>query len=297
MGIILEQVPLKRYSTFDIGGPARFLVSVSSNKELEEALLFADQKKCPVLCIGRGSNCLFHDSGFFGLVIVNALSSLQAKEAGIWDVGSGFSFAQLGRLTAKEGYSGLEFAAGIPASFGGAIYMNAGASGQETKDILVDVTTMSLDGQVHTYEANTLSFGYRTSPFQQKKEIILSARIRLMPSPIAYGILKEKVEYRMKTQPYSDKSIGCFFRNPPGTSAGKLIEQAGMKGYSIGGASVSALHANFIVNRGGATAEDVCQLALAIEQKVRDSFGVSLESEAKIIDPYGHSLSLLKGSI
>jgi len=289
----LRNERLKDYSTFDIGGPARFLVAVTSIQELEEALAFAKDENLPVLSIGKGSNCLFHDEGFYGLAVVNRLSFLQKKEECFFEAGAGFSFAQMGRLSAKEGFSGLEFAAGIPASLGGAIYMNAGASGQETKDVLREVTTINHEGKISKYNAKDLAFGYRFSSFQEKKEIICSALLQLSRSPLAYNTMKEKEEYRLKTQPYAEKSIGCFFRNPPGTSAGKLIEQAGLKGYAIGGAAVSELHANFIINSLEATAEQVRQLALVIVQKVLQHSGIRLESEVKIIDPYGNSLPLL----
>ena len=284
---ILENVSLKSYSTFGIGGKARFLVLVTSFEDLIEAVRFARERNLPVLCIGKGSNCLFHDAGFFGLVIVNQISFLHDRGLGVFEVGAGFSFAQLGRLTSKEGFSGLEFAAGIPATVGGAIYMNAGASGQETKDVLLEVTSMNALGDIVRHGVKELAFGYRTSSFQKNKEIICSALFQLQPSEAAYNSMKDKVEYRMKTQPYGAKSIGCFFRNPPGNSAGRLIEEAGMKGFSIGDAEVSSVHANFLVNKGSASAEDVCQLAKCVVEKVWQTAGVRLESEAKIMDPEG----------
>lgn len=291
---IVKNEPLKRYSTFDIGGPAQFLVQVSTMEELEEALSFAKEQQLPILSLGRGSNCLFHDEGFCGLALVNRISFFHKEGGGYFHVGAGYSFAQLGRMVSKEGFSGLEFAASIPASLGGAIYMNAGASGQETKDVLCDVTTMDFQGYISTYAACDLSFGYRVSSFQKKKEVICSARLRLSSSSLAFSDMKEKSEYRTKTQPYSERSIGCFFRNPPGISAGKLIDQAGLKGYAVGGAEVSSLHANFLINRGGATAEHVRLLALEVVEKVQQHSGILLESEVKILDPQGNSLPLLR---
>jgi len=291
---IVENESLKRYSTFDIGGPARFLVQVSTMEELEEALAFAEEKRLPVLALGKGSNCLFHDEGFCGLALVNRISFLCDEGDGVFHVGAGYSFAQLGRTVSKEGFSGLEFAASIPASLGGALYMNAGASGQETKEVISEVTTMDFQGHVSTYAAHHLTFGYRFSSFQKKKEIICSARLRLQPSSLAYSAMKEKSEYRTKTQPYSEKSIGCFFRNPVGTSAGRLIDEAGLKGYAVGGAEVSSLHANFLINRGGATAEQVRLLAHEIVERVFQHSGILLESEVKIFDPQGNGLPLLR---
>lgn len=284
---ILHNKELKHFSTFHIGGPARFLTTVTSLDELEQALDFARTEHIPVLCVGKGSNMLFHDAGFSGLALINRLSSFHEKGDGCFEVGAGGSFAQFGRRTAKENWSGLEFAAGIPASVGGAVYMNAGAAGQDVQQTLRSVSTITLDGKKKSYAAEDLSLSYRFSSLQETQEIIYSASFQLTRSSTAYALLQEKLSHRMKTQPYSDKSAGCFFRNPPGESAGRLIERAGLKGCSCGGAAVSLVHANFIINRGEATADHVRQLASEIVERVERMFGIRLVTEVRILDQDG----------
>lgn len=278
-----EQVPLKQYSTFGIGGPARYLVEVSSIEELQEATGFARSMALPLLVLGKGSNCLFSDEGFSGLVIINRISFIEHNGNGLFTVGAGYSFAHLGRLTAKEGWSGLEFAAGIPASVGGAVFMNAGANKQETKDTLCFVNALLPDSTVYTYSAKELSFGYRFSSFQQNQASIISCVFQLAASSLSATAMQEKITYRLKTQPYSEKSIGCIFKNPPGDSAGRLIEAAGLKGRRVGGAQVSPVHANFIVNTGNAKANDVIQLIHVVVEHVQKNCGVTLMPEVRLI--------------
>ena len=287
-----EFVSLKQYSTFGIGGPARFFVMVSSVDELYSALQEARTKSLPILLIGNGSNCLFHDDGFCGLAILNRIACISEGREGLFQAGAGTNFPKLARYVSQQGWSGLEFAAGIPATVGGAIYMNAGASGQETKDSLFSVDTMTLDGALKSYHMEDMSFGYRFSSFQQKKEIICFASFQMKPSSSAYEILQSKVAQRLLAQPYDDKSIGCIFKNPEGNAAGRLIEQSGLKGRSIGGAQVSLKHANFIVNTGNATAHDVRALAEEIVRVVWDRCHVLLETEVKLIDANGASVPL-----
>lgn len=289
---LAEYVPLKQYSTFGIGGPARFLVSVSSIDELHSALKEARTRSLPILVIGNGSNCLFSDDGFVGLAIVNKIAFITENEDGWFLAGAGTSFPKLGRTISQKGWSGLEFAAGIPASVGGAIYMNAGASGQETKDTLYSVDTMTPDGLLKSYHREDMSFDYRFSSFQKKDEIICFASFQTKPSSSAYEVLQEKLNGRLKSQPYDDKSVGCIFKNPEGNAAGRLIEQAGLKGRSIGGAQVSTKHANFIVNTGAATAQDVRSLAEEIVRVVWENCHVPLETEVRMIDLHGKSVPL-----
>ena len=291
---IAEYVPLHRYSTFSIGGPARFLVEVSSLDDLLEVMHRADMQSLPILMVGRGSNSLFHDEGFEGIAVVNKIDFFKEYEEGCFQAGAGMSFPLLGRVTAKRGYSGLEFAAGIPGSVGGAVFMNAGASGQETKDSLIQVETVTRGGRMKRYTKEELSFGYRWSIFQGLSEILCSATFQTNPSSSAYQNLQEKIARRMETQPYLDRSIGCIFKNPVGDSAGRLIEMSGMKGYQVGGAQVSTKHANFIVNVGQATASDVRVLALEIVETVFKQFQLLLEPEAKLIGRDGLSYPLIQ---
>lgn len=276
--------PLKEVTTFGIGGPARLFVEVSSVEELQEVLCFCHKESLPYFMLGKGSNILFDDRGFDGLVIHNKISylNIQGREV---DVGAGYSFAMLGFKTAKQGLSGLEFASGIPASVGGAIYMNAGAGGHETKDFLSEVTFVDAEGNITIFSKENLDFRYRYSSFQKKKGAIVSAKFCLVNSEEARKKQLSIVEYRTKTQPYGELSAGCVFKNPMSASAGALIEQSGLKGLCVGDAEVSSKHANFIVNRKDASARDVLLLAKQVQERVKERTGIELEMEVRCI-PY-----------
>ncbi len=276
--------PLKEVTTFGIGGPARLFVEVNSIEELQDVLRFCHTESLPYFILGKGSNILFHDQGFDGLVIHNKISYLNIQGCEV-DVGAGYSFAMLGFKTAKQGLSGLEFASGIPASVGGAIYMNAGAGGHETKDFLLEVTFVDAQGNITVFSKQNLDFSYRYSSFQKKKGAIVSAKFCLDPSEEARKKQLSIVEYRTKTQPYGELSAGCVFKNPLNASAGALIEQTGLKGLCVGDAEVSVKHANFIVNRKDARAEDVLLLAKQVQQRVKEKTGIELEMEVRCI-PY-----------
>ncbi len=289
---IQQDVLLSELSTFGIGGPADYFSEASSLSEIQELIRFARTKGIPILPIGKGSNCLFADEGFRGLAIRMKFESLCKNGLGEYQVGSGFSFAHLGRITAQDGFRGLEFAAGIPASVGGAIFMNAGASGQETKDYLQSVDVVDEDGRHIRFSRNEMTFAYRSSCFQKMKVLIVSATFQLEASDSAKDNQKKIVDYRLKTQPYKDKSCGCIFRNPTKEiSSGKLIEESGLKGFSVGGAEVSNMHANFIVNKNYATSSDVQKLIQKVQEEVFHKTGYMLESEVRVYDQYGTCLS------
>jgi UDP-N-acetylmuramate dehydrogenase len=266
------------FSTFGIGGPIRAFVEVSTIEEMEEAL----NLKLPFIVIGKGSNCLFNDRGFDGLVILNKIDHCNWHEKSV-EVGAGYSFSLLGVQTARKGFSGLEFASGIPATVGGAVFMNAGANGKETCDSLKSVLFLHSDGRKEEFLRSELVFSYRTSPFQKINGAILSATFSLEPNQQARPTQLKIVEYRMKTQPLKEMSAGCIFRNPVGSSAGALIDQCGLKGLTLGGAQVSPIHANFIVNRGNATAQDVLSLIELIQKKVLEQTGIHLEPEVRLL--------------
>jgi UDP-N-acetylmuramate dehydrogenase len=267
---------LSEFSTFGIGGPIREFVEVSTIEEMEEAYSSREN----VLVIGKGSNCLFDDAGFDGLVILNKIDFCEWKGDEVF-VGSGYSFSLLGVQTAKRGFSGLEFASGIPATVGGAIFMNAGANGKETCESLKSV--LYFDGKRREIAREDLKFGYRTSPFQKMKGAILGARFALSPKSNARQVQLQIIDHRIKTQPLKEKSVGCIFRNPVGTSAGALIDRCGLKGLQIGGAKISEVHANFIVNVANATSKDVLALIELVQEKVLAQTGVLLESEVRLI--------------
>ncbi|MBI5273931.1 MAG: UDP-N-acetylmuramate dehydrogenase [Chlamydiales bacterium] len=279
---IHRNVLLKHYSTFGIGGPASFLMEVFSAQQLKEALAFIHHHELSFIVIGKGSNCLFDDRGYLGAVIVNKIA-YKKQEANIVDVSSGYSFALLGVQTAKAGYAGLEFASGIPGSVGGAIYMNAGAGGNETKDYLKHVVVIDKKGDVQTIDKKDITFGYRYSSFQNKDLIILSAVFSLIEDCKAKERQSSLLNYRLNSQPYDQLSVGCCFKNPSCGSAGALIEQLQLKGFQIGGAKVSEKHANFIINAGGATAADVLAVMETIEKKAKEVLGITMHREVRVI--------------
>jgi UDP-N-acetylmuramate dehydrogenase len=268
---------LSEFSSFGIGGPIKSFVEVSTVEEMEEAFLI----DMPKIVIGKGSNCLFDDKGFNGLVILNKIDFCT------WDklevtAGSGYPFSLLGVQTARKGLSGLEFASGIPATVGGAVFMNAGANGSDTSNCLKSV--LYFDGENRKeFGREELLFGYRISPFQKMNGVILSATFLLKPLLEARKTQLQIIDYRMKTQPLKEKSIGCIFRNPPSESAGALIDRCGLKGTLIGGAKISEIHANFMINHRGASAEDVKSLIRLVQERVLEQTGVWLEPEIRMI--------------
>lgn len=276
--------PLNQLSTLGIGGPARFFVEVYTIQELQEVLKYAKEQSLPFFVLGKGSNSLFSDRGFNGLVISNKIHFCQFEWPYV-KVGAGYSFSLLGTQTARQMWSGLEFASGIPGSVGGAIYMNAGANGSEVCQVVQDVTYVTETGEIELLRADQLKFSYRTSSFQRRKGAIAAATFHLSSSEEARSKQLKILEYRTRTQPYSDQSAGCIFRNPESQSAGSLIEKSGLKGARVGGAEVSLLHANFIVNKADATADDILNLAHLVRNVVKEKTGVDLEMEVRCI-PY-----------
>ncbi len=275
---------LSSLSTFAIGGPARYYFEARQISHAKEALEWARQKSIPVFVLGRGSNSLFDDRGFDGLVLHNRIDFCEFSESSVY-VGAGYNFSLLGVQTARRGFSGLEFASGIPGSVGGAVFMNAGANLRETCEPLSEVLYLDESGEERVFEKKDLVFSYRTSPFQKRRGCILAARFELEEKEGARKSQLEIVDYRMKTQPYKEKSVGCIFRNPSAkSSAGALIEKCGLKGATCGGAQVSTLHANFIINAEQASSSDVLALIEKIQETVAKESGVHLETEVRKVD-------------
>jgi UDP-N-acetylmuramate dehydrogenase len=276
--------PLNQLSTFGVGGPARFFIEVQKTEELQALLAYCYAQKLCFFILGKGSNTLFDDRGFDGLVILNKIAFCQFDWP-LVHVGAGYSFSLLGAQTARKGWAGLEFASGIPGSVGGAIYMNAGASGFQTCETLIEVTFINQKAEFEVLKRDQMEFAYRSSSFQKLKGAVASAKFLLHPSEKARKKQLSIIDYRTRTQPYNEKSAGCVFRNPETCSAGALIQQSGLKGKRIGGAEVSAMHANFIVNKGEATSKDILDLAAFIKTAVKEKTGVEMEMEIRCI-PY-----------
>jgi len=274
---------LREVCTFGIGGPALYYKEIHTIEEMQQAICVCKENHIRYMVLGKGSNCLFDDRGFQGAVLCNKIDFLKTPSAGVFHVGAGYSFSLLGTQTARQNWAGLEFASGIPATVGGAVYMNAGANGTETCETLISVDYVTDDGRFVTFPKSDLRFGYRHSPFQSMQGAIVGATFSLSPCTTARAKQLDIINYRKKTQPYGDKSAGCVFRNPTQGHAGALIDQAGLKGTGVGGAKVSELHANFIINTAGASSQEVLQLIEAIRKKVRETSGIDLESEVRFI--------------
>lgn len=279
-----EYILLKDFCTYAIGGPARYFLEIRTIEEMQAAIAFCHSRKLPYFILGKGSNTLFDDRGYCGCVLLNKIDFFE-QSSDTFHVGAGYSFSLLGVQTARQGWSGLEFASGIPASVGGAIYMNAGANGHETCEHLHTVDFVNETGQLEIIPKQELLFTYRHSPFQLRKGAIVGATFLLKTNALARKKQIDIVNYRIKTQPYGDKSAGCVFVNPHCGPAGALIDQCGLKGFSIGGAAVSTLHANFLINAGGASCQDMRDLIRYIQAKIKEDAGIDLEAEVRYI-PY-----------
>lgn len=276
--------PLKELSTFGIGGSAKYFIEISTIEDMQGLIAFCGREGLDYIVIGKGSNCLFDDRGFDGVAILNKISFCTIEGLRV-HVGAGYSFSLLGVQTARKGLSGLEFASGIPATVGGAVYMNAGANKQETKDHLYEVSFVNEMGELEVLKKSDLHFAYRTSSFQKRKGAIVSVVFHLTENAEARKKQLAIIDYRTKTQPYGEKSAGCVFRNPVEGSAGALIEKSGLKGVGLGGAEVSLMHANFIINKADAKTKDVLALASQVQERVKESTGIELEMEIRCI-PY-----------
>lgn len=279
--------PLSQHTTWRIGGPADVFVSPNSIEELRGAVLASEALDMPRLVIGRGSNLLVQDGGIRGVVIHLgddfAEYTVQGTELSAL---AGRRFVSAGNIAIKHGLQGLEFATGIPGTVGGAIMMNAGAHGAETKDVVAWVDVMDQDGEVRRFLPDDLKFGYRYSILKDHPEwMAVSAGFQLSYG-VAEELLRKKMEWskrRSSTQPLSMPNCGSVFRNPDGTHAGSLIESAGLKGMCRGGAQISPKHANFIVNLGDAKAVDVLWLMNHAQETVRTQYGIDLETEVRIV--------------
>lgn len=278
-----ENILLKDFCTFNIGGPARYFFEVRKIEEMQQTILWCQKNEVPFLVLGKGSNCLFDDRGFYGAVILNKIDFIEYPSPGVFHAGAGYSFALLGVQAARKGWGGLEFASGIPASVGGAVYMNAGANGAETCQTLTSVDFIDEQGKLTTFSRSDLSFSYRHSPFQNHKGAIVGATFTLAAKPEARKQQIEIVNKRKQTQPYGSMSAGCIFLNPSCGHAGRLIEQCGLKGLSVGGAQVSPMHANFLINTGNATCKDMLALIALVQARVKEATGIELRSEVRQI--------------
>ena len=275
--------PLAKHTHFGIGGEATAYVEVSTVSELAALARFHKQWDVPVAVIGRGSNLLVSDSGFkgIGIRLVGALAKLEV-DGTIVSVGAGLSLPRLSKTMSRAGLSGVEFALGIPGSVGGALIMNAGAWGSCFGDVVTNVTVMNDTGDIINLTHDEAHFEYRHSGLETYF-CVTGATLMLEPGDVDTITERMQTFYKQKvaTQPFAEENAGCMFKNPPDDSAGRLIDISGLKGYRIGGAEVSTVHGNFILNLDNATAEDVLKLVAYIQQQVREKTGISLQTEVK----------------
>lgn len=283
---LLLAEPMTKHTSFHIGGPAELMAQPQSEAELQSLLLKAAEAAVPVTLVGNGSNLLVRDKGIRGLVIKLGSMLRDIKVSGnVLTFGSGVSLAQASRKAAELGLSGMEFAVGIPGSIGGAVYMNAGAYDGEMSKVVKSVRVMDAAGKVSELSAGELDFGYRHSALQGSNKIVTSVTVELAVGD-KQAIAEKMADFsnrRITKQPLELPSAGSMFKRPPGYFAGTLIDQTGLKGYTVGGAQVSTKHAGFVVNIGGATAADVLQLISDVQAKVFAAHGVHLEPEVLVL--------------
>lgn len=278
--------PMKDHTTFRIGGPADIMVMPESVPEIIGVLEWARKQDLPYLVIGEGSNLLVKDGGIRGVVIKLGAGFNRVEFSGSEvEAQTGIKISRLAAMAADKGLGGLEFAEGIPGSLGGAVYMNAGAYGGEIGQVIKEVTVLSEAGEIRALEKSALEFGYRTSSIQNKGYIVLEAKLVLHPEEphLIKQRMYELSRQRKEKQPLEYPSAGSVFKRPPGRFVGPMIDELGLKGCRVGDAEVSSKHAGFIVNRGQATARDVLTLVSLIQQRVKETFGVDLETEFLIV--------------
>ena len=301
--ILLENEPMNKHTSFKVGGPARYFVKAESLDDLKKALDLAREKEIPFFILGNGTNLLVSDKGFDGVIITLAgdFSSIEDLGNGAFKVGAAIPLGRFARSVLKQGFAGIHKLAGIPGTLGGAIYMNAGAYGQEIGTSCTQVTVLDSDGNIRKFATSECGFGYRQSIFQKNNAIILSATF-LLPTAASLGKttadleaeLAECMAKRKASQPLNMPNAGSTFKRlsvgaadtPAQIAPGYYIEQAGLKGYRIGDAEVSTVHANFIVNAGGATASDIKQLSEFVQQKVTEKFGIKLHREIILLGDF-----------
>ncbi len=269
-----------------VGGPADILAVPEDTGELLSLVRYAAEHGLPLYILGHGSNVLVPDEGVRGLVVLLTKAAAWVRfEGAEVEVGTGYSLPRLVQMAARRALAGLEGLAGVPGTVGGALYMNAGAAGSSIGDVTLWVEVVDREGQRTRLGREEMQFGYRSSRLQRGDLIAIAARLGLRPGDGAAirEALREAARRRRATQPLDYPNAGSIFKNPPGDFAGRLIEAAGCKGWKSGRAEVSPRHANFIVNLGGAKAEDVMRLMARVYKRVRDAFGVDLEPEIRLL--------------
>lgn len=287
---ILEDEPMKKHTSFKIGGNAEFFVKVETLEQLQKILEFTQENDIQLTVVGNGSNLLVKDSGIRGIVAKISIQGININinttdgKAEI-TVKSGTPIGFLAQKLYQEEITGFEELSGIPGTIGGAVVMNAGAHGKEMKDILTEITAIDYEGKIHKFSNKEAEFAYRKSMFSNEKYIIVEAKLELQKGKKEE--IKEKMDtykqYRKEKQPIEYSSAGSTFKRGEDFITAKLIDELGLKGFQVGGAQVSEKHAGFIINKENATAADVLKLTQIIKEKVYEKYGKKIELEVKII--------------
>lgn len=281
---IYREEPMKKHTTFRVGGNADYFVVPKTEKEVERIVDLCKEEGMPYYILGNGSNLLVGDKGYHGVIIqickeMNEIS----VEDNFLNVQAGALLSRVGNAALEAGLAGFEFASGIPGTMGGAVFMNAGAYGGEMKDILTEVTVLDENNEVRVLKKEELELGYRTSIVAKKGYVVLSAKVELKKgdqTKIRERMNELKVQ-RTTKQPLEYPSAGSTFKRPEGYFAGKLIADAGLRGFQVGGAQVSEKHCGFVINKDNATAADIIELMRQVIERVQKEFGVELEPEVK----------------
>jgi len=279
---ILLHEPMSKHTTFRVGGKAQCLLRISSKEQIKRLIPYFREREVPYFVLGNGSNLLVGDKGYRGVILqIGSKMADITVEGGFLRAGAGLLLSQAAGCALDNGLSGLEFASGIPGTLGGGVVMNAGAYGGEMKQVVRQVTVISQEGEILILERDSMEFGYRTSIIKNKPFIVLQVLMGLVPGD--RDAIREKMEElarkRKEKQPLEFASAGSTFKRPEGHYAGNLIMDAGLRGYSIGGAKVSEKHCGFVVNTGRASAADVAAVIREVQERVKDKFGVNLETE------------------
>jgi UDP-N-acetylmuramate dehydrogenase len=285
--------PLAGLTTWKVGGLAEWYIEPKTIADLQTAVAWATTHHLPITIIGAGSNLLISDNGLPGLVICTrhfryTTTEFDTEQRQI-TVDAGKMLASIAWQAARRGWGGLEWAAGIPGTVGGAVVMNAGAHGHSTQEVLVSTEIMNADGSIQTLTLADLDYSYRKSNLQGDRRIVLAAKLQITSIDDAEAIKSrtyQDLEKRHSTQPYDRPSCGSVFRNPKPQHSAKLIEDLGLKGHRIGGAEVSTLHANFIINRGNAKASEIHELIYYVQSQVKQHYGIELEPEVKMLGDF-----------
>ena len=281
---VLRDEPMQKHTTFRVGGPADYFVMPETIEQVQKVVTLCKGEEIPYYIVGNGSNLLVSDKGYRGVIIQigKRFGQIEVKENQI-TAQAGALLSAVANRALEAGLAGFEFAAGIPGSLGGACVMNAGAYGGEMKDVLLSVTVLTPEGEVLTIPREELELGYRTSIIEKKHYLVLEAVIELQkgdPEEIK-AVMDDLRQRRIDKQPLEYPSAGSTFKRPEGYFAGKLIQDAGLKGFQVGGAQVSEKHAGFVINKNHATASDIYELMRQVSEKVEEESGVRLEPEVK----------------